>query len=59
MTNASVCGDDGICRCAGDADCNQGGVDTCYDGFCGCSSVAVCGEQTVNPGTTLTCAPLP
>lgn len=57
QTNASLCGDDGVCRCAGDADCTEGNVDTCYDGFCGCAGVETCGGDRAHPSTEWTCAP--
>ncbi|MCA9545770.1 MAG: scavenger receptor cysteine-rich domain-containing protein, partial [Myxococcales bacterium] len=53
--NASVCGDDGICRCAADEDCTEGNTDTCYDGVCGCSEATICPEDTFNPGTQWVC----
>jgi hypothetical protein len=56
-TNASVCGDDGICRCQRDADCTTDAVDTCYDGFCGCSDASICPADTAHPGTRWSCEP--
>lgn len=57
MTNASICGDDGICRCAGNEDCTEGAVDTCIDGFCGCSGPEVCTGDRAHPNTAWVCEP--
>jgi hypothetical protein len=55
VTNASVCGDDGICKCTGDADCRAGSVDTCIEGVCGCSNATICPDTTSHPGTEWVC----
>jgi hypothetical protein len=56
-TNATVCGADGFCHCAGDADCSQGPFNVCVDGNCGCRDASVCPAQHLNPGTQWVCEP--
>ena len=55
--NSSICSADGICRCQSNSDCTEGNVDTCYNGFCGCSDKYICPEETSHPGTTWVCEP--
>lgn len=58
--NSSICVD-GQCRCASDADCTNGPVDTCYDGVCGCATAVSCedGFATSHPSTIVVCEPIP
>ena len=48
MTNASVCGDDGLCHCANDADCTEANVSVCNDGVCQCAQDSDCTEGAVD-----------
>ena len=57
-TNGTLCADDGTCRCQNDAECTADYVDTCYDGFCGCSAGSVCPDMPgAHPNTTWVCEP--
>jgi hypothetical protein len=54
---APVCTDRKKCECVTDSDCTLPGRDTCYNGFCGCSSTSVCEISDQHPNVTPLCAP--